>query len=74
MSLVNTTAGPGRPVRRLLPVFDLEVKLHLDGRELASHQVLRAQGRCRVQAHGPDVRVRVARLDDFCAIHLEMRG
>ncbi|MGD0745609.1 MAG: alpha-amylase family protein [Verrucomicrobiota bacterium] len=74
MSLVNTTAEPVRPVRRLLPVFDLEVKLHLAGRELAAHQVLRAQGKCRVEARGPDVRVRVARLDDFFAIHLQMRG
>jgi hypothetical protein len=74
LSLVNTTAGPVRPVRRLLPVFDLEVKLHLAGRELATHQVLRAQGKCRVEGHGPNVRVRVARLDDFCAVHLQMRS
>jgi hypothetical protein len=74
VSLVNTTSEAERPVRRLLPVFDLEVKLHLDGRALAAHQVLRTQGKCTLTASGPEVRLRVARLDDFCAVHLRMRG
>jgi len=74
LSLVNTTSGPVRPVRRCLPVFDLEVKLHLAVRELVSHQVLRAQGKCRIEAHGSDVRMRLSRLDDFCAVHFQMRS
>jgi type 1 glutamine amidotransferase len=73
LSLVNTTSGPGRPVRRLLPVDDIRVKLRLEGATLASHQVLRAQGKCKVKASGQELEIRISRLQDFCAIHLQMK-
>ncbi len=73
LSLVNTTSGPGRPVRRLLPVSDIQVNLHLAGKALAGHQVLRVQGDCSVQADGQAVEVQISKLEDFCAVHLQMR-
>jgi hypothetical protein len=69
LSLVNTTSAPGRPVGEVLPVFDLGVTVRL-GKALAAHRVLRAQGACDVTASARDVRVRLARLDDFCALQL----
>ena len=71
LSLVNTTSGPVRPVRELLPVFDLGVTLRLGG-TLITSRVLRAQGACEVTNDGGLVHVRLARLDDFCAVHLRM--
>lgn len=70
-SLVNTTSGPVRPLREVLPVFDLVVTLRLGG-ALAAHRVLRAQGACEVSVEGELVRVRLGRLDDFCAVHLRV--
>jgi hypothetical protein len=71
LSFVNTTSGSHRPVRELLPVFDLTVTLRLGG-TFASHRVLRAQGTCDVASEAGLVNVRLARLDDFCAVHLRM--
>jgi len=71
LSFVNTTGGAHRPVRELLPVFDLDVTLRLGG-PLASHRVLRAQGACEITSDAGLVRVRLARLDDFCAVHLRV--
>ena len=71
LSFVNTTSGPVRPLRELLPVFDFAVTLRLGG-TLAAHRVLRAQGTCGVTTDADLVRVRLARLDDFCAVHLRI--
>ncbi len=71
LSFVNTTSGSVRPVRELLPVFDLAVTLRLGG-TLAAQRVLRAQGTCDVTNEAGLVRVRLARLDDFCAVHLRI--
>jgi hypothetical protein len=74
LSLVNTTSGPRRPIRELLPVQDIRVKLRLGGKSLAKHQVLRAQGACKVQAKGQEVEVRLAKLEDFCAVFIQMKS
>lgn len=71
LSFVNTTSGAVRPLRELLPVSDLEVVVRPGGR-MAEHRVLRAQGKCDVTPEGDMVRVRLARLDDFCAVHLRV--
>ncbi len=73
LSFVNTTSGPVRPVRELLPVFDLAVTLRLGG-ALAAHRVLRAPGACSVTAESDLIRVRLARLDDFAAVHLRINA
>jgi len=73
LSLVNTTSGPMRPVRRVLPVSDIRVKLRLQERELADARVLRAQGDCRLQATDGAVELRLSRLEDFCAVHIRMQ-
>jgi hypothetical protein len=72
LSLVNITSGPTRPIRQLVPVQDITVSLRLDGSSLGSHQVLRAQGDCRVRSTGQDLELHISRLEDFCAIHIRM--
>jgi hypothetical protein len=74
LSFVNTTSGPKRPIRELLPVHDIRVRLRLAGKSLAKHQVLRAQGDCKVRARGQELDVRLAKLEDFCAVFIQMRG
>jgi hypothetical protein len=71
-SLVNTTAGPVRPVRRLLPVNDIQVTLRLEGKSLVNHKVLRPQGYFHVQAEGNVLHMRFGQLEDFCAIYFQM--
>lgn len=73
LSFVNTTSGPERPVRRLLPVFGVGATVRVGG-TLESYDVLRTQGICRVEPAAGAVRVTVERLEDFCAVHLRMRA
>jgi len=73
LSLVNTTSGPGRPVRRLVPVSDIKVKLRLAERELENYQVLRTQGTCILEPRDGALELRISRLEDFCALHIRMK-
>ncbi len=72
LSLVNTTSGPGRPVKTLLPVNNIKATLRLNGRSLESYHVLRAQGDCDITSEGDRVNVQISRLEDFCCVHLKM--
>jgi len=72
LSLVNTTSGPVRPIRELIPVNDIRVKLRLDGKSVASHKVLRKQGEVKVKVNGQNLDLNISKLDDFCAIHIQM--
>lgn len=72
LSLVNTTSGPGRPLRELIPVNGISVRLRLEGGGVLRHQVLMCQGECEVRASGGVVEVSVSRLEDFFAVHVEM--
>jgi hypothetical protein len=73
LSLVNITSGPSRPIRQLVPVHDIHIQLRLDGGSLAGHQVMRAQGECQVRATGRELELRISKLEDFCAIHIQMK-
>lgn len=72
LSLVNTTSGPVRPIRELVPVNNIEVKLRLDGKSVNKHKVLRSQGDCSITSQGPLLDIRISKLEDFCAIHIQM--
>jgi hypothetical protein len=68
-SLVNTTSGPVRPLRNLLPVHQLQVRLNLGG-GLISHKVLRTQGDQTITLVGGQVEIKVSKLEDFFCVHL----
>ena len=72
LSLVNTTSAPVRPIRQLAPLFDLQVKVHLEGSSLKNYQVLRSQGDCQVDFQSGIATVMISRLEDFCCVYLEM--
>ncbi|MEJ7767517.1 MAG: alpha-amylase family protein [Chitinophagaceae bacterium] len=72
LSMVNTTSGPVRPIRELVPVNDIKVKLHLEGKTVASHKVMRCQGNCQVKSVGQIVELSVSKLHDFFAVHIQM--
>jgi hypothetical protein len=72
-SMVNTTSGPLRPVRTLLPVIDIQVTLRLEGKSLDHHEMLRPQGDFHVQAEGNVLHMRFSRLEDFGAVYFQMR-
>jgi hemin uptake protein HemP len=72
LSLVNTTSGPVRPVRELIPVHDIKVKVRLDGKSVNSFKVLRSQGECNITSKGQILDLRVSRLEDFCAVYIQM--
>ena len=72
LSLVNTTSGPVRPIRELIPVQNIWVKVRLDGKSVARHEVLRAQGDYHIKSIGNKLEIHIPKLEDFCAIHIQM--
>ncbi len=70
-SLVNTTSGPVRPLRSLLPVYNLNVTLKLAG-TLGNYQILRSQCEVRVTSENGKIELHISKLDDFFAVHLQM--
>lgn len=72
ISFVNTTSGPARPVRELVPVNNIQVKLRLDGKSVNRFKVLRSQGDCNISHKGQAIDISVSKLEDFCAIHFQM--
>jgi hypothetical protein len=73
LSFVNTTSAPVRPIRELIPVSDISVTLRLKEKSFYRHQVLRCQGQCKIKTDGSDLKFSISRLEDFCAIHIQMR-
>lgn len=72
VSLVNTSSGPVRPIRELIPVYGITVKLTLQGKRMKRHQVLRSQGDAAVTFSGRQVELRLSKLEDFCAVSIDM--
>jgi hypothetical protein len=72
LSLVNLTSGPVRPIRSVLPVYDIHVRLTLDGKSIKAYRVLRSQGDCSITKNGNTLNIQLNKLQDFCAIHIEM--
>ena len=70
VSLVNTTSGPGRPVRSLVPVTSLTIELKLDGKSLKNYAVMKSQGECRVQMKGNVIEIVLEKLEDYFSVQL----
>jgi hypothetical protein len=69
LSLVNTTSGPVRPLRCLLPVYNILVKLSL-GKKLTNYKVLRSNGESSLTDRNGVVEVEVKKLEDFFSVSL----
>jgi hypothetical protein len=74
LSLVNTTSGTVRPVRELIPVQNIRVKLRLKGKSVNRYNVLRSQGDCRIRTSGQQLEFVFSRLEDFSAVHIKMNA
>ena len=70
-SLVNTTSAPVRPLRSLIPVHDLSVKLNLAGK-LEQYKILRSNGSAKVTYSNERIEIKLEKLDDFFAVHLNI--
>jgi hypothetical protein len=68
--MVNLTSAPVRPLRSVLPVYDLRVMLNLDRKSLNHHKVLRAQSDFTVKGNGNEMEIHLDKLQDFFSIHL----
>lgn len=73
LSLVNTTSGPVRPIREIIPVSNIKINLRLDGAAMTSHKVMRTQGTCLVKSNGQNIELNISKLEDFCAVSIQMR-
>ena len=72
LTLVNTTSGAFRPIRELVPVQDINISLKLDGKSVSCYKVMRSQGDCRIKSTGNKLEIHIQKLEDVCAIHIQM--
>jgi hypothetical protein len=72
LTLVNTTSGSRRPIRELIPVHDITMRLRLDGKAVGRCKVLRSQSEIRIKSVGKTLDIHLPKLEDFCAIHIQM--
>lgn len=73
LSLVNTTSGPVRPIRELIPVNNIRVKFRLEGRSVSQHEILACQGDCQVKTSGQNLDLQISKLEDFFALYIQMK-
>lgn len=66
-SMVNTTSGPVRPLRNIVPVFQLQSKLSL-GAKLRKHKILRSQGDVTIRYVNDRIEVNVDKLEDYFSV------
>jgi len=66
LSLVNTTSAPQRPIRNLLPVGDIEIRLPYD---ILSCRIISDQ---RINVNFQKDRITIEKLEDFCGLVLEV--
>jgi hypothetical protein len=72
LSLVNTTSGPVRPIRELIPVQDITVKIKIPGETYKDLKILRCQGDCTVNKSGDGFEVKISKLQDYFSMHFTM--
>ncbi len=68
-SLVNTTSAPLRPLRSLIPVFNIRAVLDA-GRVLKNYKVLRSDGKTGIEFKNGRIEISVDKLEDFFSVHL----
>ena len=71
LALTNTSSAPLRPLRTLVPVYDLDVNLKLPGK-LRGHQTLKGVTPFKVSESDEGWRIRLEKLTDFAALYLEL--
>ncbi|PSL04300.1 alpha-amylase family protein [Cecembia rubra] len=69
LSLVNTTSGPVRPIRKLIPVNNILVSAKIPGESPKSFKILKSQGNCSVKFLGDSIHVELDKLEDYFSIH-----
>ncbi|WP_439487186.1 alpha-amylase family protein [Algoriphagus sp.] len=72
LSLVNTTSGPVRPIRALIPVQDIWIKINIDGETLMDYKILRCQGDCVVRKSEQGLEIKISKLEDYFSMHFSM--
>lgn len=78
LSLINLTSSPERPVRRLVPVYDFNITLHIKGSKLNNYRVLKQEGDISLKttyksANELELDIGIAVLKEFSSIHLEVQ-
>ncbi len=70
-SLVNMTSAPNRPLKRIIPVTDINVTLNLDGNP-DSYKVLRSAGKVSIEFTSGRINIHIDRLEDFFSVYLKV--
>ena len=70
ISFINLTAGPWRPVREVIPVRDLEVRMK---GKLAAARLLYGSSEMSVSDEGGEIVIRIAELGEFASCSVALR-
>ena len=60
-----------RPLRAVLPVFDIQCQLNL-GSKVKHHKILRSQGETTIGYVNDRIQINVARVEDYFSVQLEV--
>ena len=76
LSLVNLTAGPARPLRRLTPVRDINITADFDAKEVKDYRVLKQDGQIQLDTEKKEgrlrIHIRLETLKEFTSISLNL--
>lgn len=74
LSLVNTTAGVTRPIKKVVPVHNIEVSIKMKGEGVVEWEVLKQDSAITINSRkergGTIVTVKIDKIVEFNAIHL----
>jgi hypothetical protein len=71
LSLVNTTSGPQRPIRQVLPVHRISINFNIPGRSLKSFKVLKSQGDCQIEQDEHQIKIHLSKLEDYFSVFID---
>ncbi|MCC5928681.1 MAG: beta-galactosidase trimerization domain-containing protein, partial [Cyclobacteriaceae bacterium] len=71
ISVVNTSSAPARPLRNILPVYDLRIEVELPGK-LTGYSVLYKNESVKVKKLRDGFAIRIRRLDDYNAVFFKL--
>lgn len=77
LSVVNTTSGVVRPVRTVLPVYDIKIRMILDANEVADWKPLRQEGKINITSEQEGgqliVSAELEKLQEFTSVYIKLK-
>lgn len=75
LSVVNITSGTARPVREVLPVFHMKIRISLDAKSVVKWKTLRQEGKVSISSEREGgklvISVELEKLQEFTSVYIK---